>query len=264
MATRAELSAALQRLAGTDRVVVYDLNAGEAPERAAYTSPFVRGPAIWWRYIERRRSLDDGRDLNILVSMRGLRLEERLMAVNWGCAFANSFLVIEPADPWLDLTSPEGIAEFEGKAGTKDPDKLARAAYAEWIYWVRDEKGELESRAATLDMSDKDATLWQALAERLQATFPAQAFLSSLTLLTLREAELFTGGREVARAIVPFLTRLGLPVLYDARHVIQGVRQLVNAGLAWVQDPEDERIYRGPSEPLPEDVPDERLALMIR
>ncbi|MCH8206806.1 MAG: acetamidase/formamidase family protein, partial [Chloroflexi bacterium] len=43
---------------------------------------------------------------------------------------------------------------------------------------------------------------------------------------TLREAELFTGGRQVARAIVPFLTRLGLPIVYDARHVAAGTPTL--------------------------------------
>jgi hypothetical protein len=140
-----------------------------------------------------------------------------------------------------------------------------RRAYAEWIYWVRDDGGELESRAATLSVAGPSATLWQGVWERLPRTFPAAAFLSSLTLLSLREAELFTGGREVARSIVPFLTRLGLPVLYDARHVLDGVRQLVNAGLAFVQDPQDNfRVYRGPQDPLPSEVSNERLAMMIR
>ena len=99
----------------------------------------------------------------------------------------------------------------------------------------------------------------------LPQTFEKEDYLSSLTILTLREAELFTGGREVARAIVPFLTRLGLPILYDARHVIQGVRQLVDAGLAWVEDPQDNwRVYKGPSEPIPAEIPDERVATMVR
>jgi hypothetical protein len=262
---RDELRAALSRLAGTERVLVYDVAEEEAPERADAHTPFVRGSQAWWDFVERRRALDDGQDLNLLVSLRGLRVEERLLAVNWGTAFANSFLVVEPSDPWLDLTTPSGIQDFESKTGAKDADGLVRAAYAEWIYWIRDENGELDSRAATLSISDPQATLWNTIWERLPHTFPEAAFLSSLTLLTLREAELFTGGREVARAIMPFLTRLGMPILYDARHVLQGVRQLVNAGLAWVQDPQDEyRVYRGPAEPLPEDVPDERLALMIR
>jgi hypothetical protein len=261
---RDDLSAALRRLAGTDRVLLYDVSEADAPERAAATTPFVRGSKAWWRFVERRRTLDNGQDLNLLVSLRGLRTEERLLAVNWGTAFANSFLVVEPSDPWLDLTTPEGIRDFESRSGASNADAIVRAAYAEWIYWVRDENGELDSRNATLNL-DPDATLWQTLWDRLPRTFPEAAFLSSLTLLTLREAELFTGGREVYRAITPFLTRLGLPILYDARHVLQGVRQLVNAGLAGVQDPDDEsKIYRGPHEPLPEDVPDERLALMIR
>jgi hypothetical protein len=245
--------------------LIYDVSEEEAPSRTVPTTPFVRGGEGWWRFIERRRALDDGEDLNILVSMRGLRVDERILMVAWGTAFANSFLVIEPADPWLDLTTDEGVRDTVQRTGVQDADALVRAAYAEWIYWVRDERGDLESRAATLSLAGRDETLWRSIWERLPQTFPAGAFLSSLTLLTLREAELFTGGREVARAIVPFLTRLGMPVLYDARHVLDGVRQLVNAGLAWVQDPEDGgRIYRGPQEPLPAEVTNERLALMIR
>jgi hypothetical protein len=256
---------ALKRLAGTERLLVYDVPEEGAPERSSMTTPFVRGSNAWWQFIDRRRALDDGADLNLLVSLRGLRTDERLLAVSWGAAFANSFLVIEPADPWLDLTTPEGVQAFAQRNNARNGDDLVRAAYAEWIYWIRDERGDLDSRAATLNIADPAATLWQTVWERLPQTFPAAAFLSSLTLLNLREAELFTGGREVARAIIPFLTRLGMPILYDARHVLYGVRQLVNAGLAWVEDPEDGwRVYRGPEEPIPADIPDERFALMVR
>jgi hypothetical protein len=262
---KSEVVAAIKRLAGTERVLIYDVPEDGAPQRSSPATPFVRGSNAWWQFVERRRALDDGSDLNLLVSMRGLRTDERLLAVSWGTAFANSFLIVEPADPWLDLTTLEGIHAYENERGARNGDALVRAAYAEWIYWIRDEDGNLESRAATLDIADRDATLWSTVWERLPLTFPEPAFLSSLTLLTLREAELFTGGREVARAVVPFLTRLGLPVLYDARHVLGGVRQLVNAGLAWVQDPEDGwRVYRGPEEPLPAEIPDERLAFMVR
>jgi hypothetical protein len=260
---RGDVLQALHTLAGTPRALVYDLSEEEAPYRASPQTPFVRGSDAWWRFIERRRALDDGQDLNLLISLRGLRMDERLLAVSWGTAFANSFLVIEPADPWLDLSTPEGLRDYASQAGADNPASLVRSAYAEWIYWVRDEKGELESRAATLSL-DPTATLWQAVWERLPRAFPSATFLSALTLLTLREAELF-GGREVARALMPFLTRLGLPILYDARHVISGVRELVNAGLAWVQDPQDGgRIYRGPDQPIPAEVSDERLALMTR
>jgi hypothetical protein len=223
------------------------------------------GSDAWWSFVHRRRQLDNGEDLNLLVSMRGLRTDERLLVVSWGTAFANSFLLVEPSDPWLDLTTRGGIEEYVHRTGSSSAGQLVRSAYAEWIYWIRDLQGELESRAATLNLDDPNATFWGTIWERLPHTFSEADFLSSLTLLHLREAELFTGGREVARAIVPFLTRLGLPILYDARHVLGGMRQLVNAGLAWVQDPEDNwRVYRGPAEPIPADIPDERLALMIR
>jgi hypothetical protein len=261
---RDQIAEELRGLAGTPRTLIYDVSEADAPYREQPQTPFVTGSKAWWDFVDRRRALDDGQDLTILISLRGLSLDERLIVVNWGTAFANAFLVIEPSDPWLDLTTQEGIDEFAASTKTTDAKGLVRAAYAEWIYWIRDDTGELESRRATL-LLDPEATLSGTLWERLPQTFPAAAFLSSLTLLQLKEAELFTGGREVARAIIPFLTRLGLPIVWDPRHVIHGVRQLVDAGLAWVQDPEDNwRLYRGPSEPIPAQISDERLALMMR
>ncbi len=260
----AEVAAALARLAGTPRTLLYDVSESDAPSREQPQTPFVQGSGAWWAFVERRRALDDGEDLTLLVSMRGLSLDERLLVVNWGTAFANAFLVVEPADPWLDLTTEAGIDEFAAACGTSDPDELVRTAYAEWIYWIRDGEGHLESRRATLSL-DAKATLFTELWERLPQTFPAEAFLSSLTLLQLKEAELFIGGSEVARAIVPFLTRLGLPIVWDPRHVIRGVRQLVDAGLASAEDPDDNgRIYRGPSAPIPAEITDERVAMMLR
>lgn len=261
---RDELLTALGRLAGTPRTLLYDLTEEQAPERASPSTPFVRGSEAWWRFVERRRVLDDGEGLNLVISLRGLRTDERLLAINWGTAFSNSFLLIEPADPWLDLTTAEGLKLFEAQSGARNATDLVNAAYAEWNYWVRDEKGDLESRSAVLSVRD-DASLAETMMERLPQAFPEASFLSALTLLHLKEIELFTGGREVMRAIVPFLTRLGLPVVYDAHHVVNGVRQLVNAGFAWVQDPEDNwRTYRGPSEPIPAEISDERFGRMVR
>jgi hypothetical protein len=261
---REEVAEALKRLAGTPRALIYDVSEAEAPSREQPQTPFVSGSDAWWAFVDRRRAFDDGRDLTVLISMRGLSFDERLLVVNWGTAFANAFLVIEPSDPWLDLTTQAGIDEFAASSDAADADALVRRAYAEWIYWIRDENMELESRRATLAL-DPDATLFDTLWQRLPQTFPAAAFLSSLTLLHLKEAELFTGGREVARAIIPFLTRLGLPIVWDPRHVVHGVRQLIDAGLAWAQDPQDNwRLYRGPAEPIPAEISDERVALMLR
>jgi hypothetical protein len=54
-------------------------------------------------------------------------------------------------------------------------------------------------------------------------------------------------------------------VVYDARHVVQSMRQLVNAGFAFVQDPDDNwRVYRGPTEPVPAEITDERFGRMLR
>ena len=261
---RDEVAAALKGLSGTRRALIYDVAEADAPSRELPHTPYVTGSDDWWAFVDRRRKLDDGRDLTILISMRGLGIDERLLAVGWGTAYANAFLVIEPADPWLDLTTQEGIDQFAAETGATDADTLVRRAYAEWIYWVRDEAGELESRRATLSI-EPAASLFGALKERLPQAFPAASFLSSLTLLQLKEAELFTGGREVARAITPFLTRLGMPIVWDPRHVIHGVRQLVDAGLAWVEDPADDwRYYRGPEQPIPDYISDEQVALMLR
>src|SRR5688572_1599814 len=84
---RDALREALIRRAGTGRVIIYDVKEDDAPERADAHTPFVRGSQAWWDFVERRRGLDDGQDLNLLVSLRGLRSEERLLAVNWGSAF---------------------------------------------------------------------------------------------------------------------------------------------------------------------------------
>src|SRR3990172_6755007 len=170
-----DLAAALGRLAGTERLLVYDVSEPEAPERRNPAVPFVRGGGAWWRFVERRRALDDGADLNLLVSLRGLRADERLLAVSWGCAFANSFLVVEPADPWLDLTTPDGAREFAARSRRRHTHTLLPPPYP-----------------------------------------PAPARLPR------RGAELFGGGGGVARAVPPSLPRLGLPILYDARHVMDG------------------------------------------
>jgi hypothetical protein len=264
--TRDEIKEALKRLAGTDRVAVYDVHEDDAPERPNPASPFIRGSSSWWDFVERRRRLDDGQNLSLMVSMRGLRAEERLLLINWGSAFANTFLLIEPSDPWLDLTTADGIRQIATQtANETDADRFVRAAYADWVYWFASPEGEMDSYSASLDLADPGSNIWDTIWRKLPQTFPESDYLSSLTLLTLRESELFTGGREVRRAIMPFLTRLGLPIVYDARHVVRGVRQLVNAGLAWVQDPEDNwRIYKGPAEPIPADIPDERFAAMVR
>jgi hypothetical protein len=266
MLTKQDVIAALRRLAGTDRVLIYDVHEDDAPERPNPASPFIRGSSAWWDFVRRRRQFDDGQNLTLLISMRGLRTEERLLIVNWGSAFANTFLLIEPADPWLDLTTSDGIRELAAKTHNEhDADRFVRAAYADWVYWFTTPDGQTDSHMASLDVADPSSTLWDVIWKKLPQTFSASDYLSSLTLLNLRESELFTGGREVARAIVPYLTRLGLPILYDARHVIRGVRELVNAGLAWVQDPEDNwRQYKGPLEPIPAEISDERVAMMVR
>src|SRR5688572_18414702 len=123
-----EITSALVRLAGTQRLLVYDVPEAGAPSRSNTASPFVRGSAAWWDFVTRRRALDDATDLNLLVSLRGLRIDERLIVVDWGTSFANAFLLVEPADPWLDISSQEGIDRFAQQTGATTADQLVRRA----------------------------------------------------------------------------------------------------------------------------------------
>jgi hypothetical protein len=79
---RDQVIAALKNIAGVERVLFYDVPEDGAPERADWSTPFVRGSRAWWSFIERRRRYDDGQDLTLLVSLRGLRVDERLLVVN--------------------------------------------------------------------------------------------------------------------------------------------------------------------------------------
>ena len=140
---RTEIVAAIKQLAGTDRLLIYDVREDEAPERANSASPFIRGSAAWWDFVRRRRQLDDGENLSLLISLRGLRRDERMSIVNWGTFFANTFLLIEPADPWLDLTTETGIAELaKAHPQAKSALDVVRAAYADWVYWYTTPEGE--------------------------------------------------------------------------------------------------------------------------
>jgi hypothetical protein len=57
----------------------------------------------------------------------------------------------------------------------------------------------------------------------------------------------------VARVRIPFLTRLGLPVLFAPERVDYALRHLVNEGRAWVfEDGPDPAYYHGPARPVPE------------
>ncbi len=77
------------------------------------------------------------------------------------------------------------------------------------------------------------------------------------------EPELFSG-RPVGRAHVPFLTRLGLPVLHDPALPVRAVRRLVNEGHAWVYERGPDAVsYHGPARPVPPSMSDAELERLI-
>jgi len=51
---------AVQGLAGTDRVLLYDVTSADRPSRPAPASPLVIGGESWWQFVTRRKDLDDG------------------------------------------------------------------------------------------------------------------------------------------------------------------------------------------------------------
>src|SRR6185437_14322 len=100
---RAELHRGLVAVAGQSRMLVYDLAPEDAPSRLPRSAIALHGSERWQEYLARRRELDDGY-LTLVLTLRRLGLTERLLAVDWGTAHANTFLLIEPLDPSVDLS----------------------------------------------------------------------------------------------------------------------------------------------------------------
>jgi len=253
MAANSVLDVALRDLAGTERVLVYDVPAAERPVRTGPASPFVMGGGAWWRFVRRRRVLDDGW-LTILVALRCLPEDEALLAVDWGTRFANALLLVEP-NKQVDLTLANGVE-------SSFADSQLRAVYGVWRFWQL-RAGRREPHCESLDLAAA-VSIVETFRERLPRVFPPEAFQAALLDLNSREADLFVG-KPVERVILPFLTRLGLPIPYDPAILLNATRDLINRGQAWVEDASDGRLaYHGPERPLPDDMSDERLARMTR
>jgi hypothetical protein len=245
---------ALRKLVGTDRFLVYDVPVADRPSRPGPMTPFVMGGDAWWRFVRRRKELDDGW-LTVLVSLRHLPEEEALLVVDWGTLFANAMLLVEPRQ---DVEPSQGTQRAE-----KDLERQLRQSFGVWRYWRLSPDGARRPMQEELDLHGT-RTIAQALEERLPQVFPPEEFRASLFALNAREMDLFVG-RPVGRVVLPFLTRLGLPVPYDPRLLLEAVRDLVDRGLAYVEDAQDGRTtYHGPDRALPKDLPLERLANMVR
>ena len=270
---------ALQDLAGTARGVVYDVPRTQRPRLQPLSPIYVEGSAAWYRYLRARRSLDDGQ-LTLLLSLRQLPEDERRLAVDWGAAYANSFLLVEPRVAACDLSDPRSPVAREvlalcRQAAVSEPHKAdagagarerwtahtplgerLREMYGRWVCWDAP-LPEGRTEETPLRLSGPADTLSVQLLPLLYERFPQQSFDAALAELRQRERELFGG--TVANARSAFRTRLGLPVLHDPRAPDRAVRRLVNLGhMSVVSGLPGGRVF-GPGRRVPDDMPDDEF-----
>jgi hypothetical protein len=271
---------ALAEMGGFERGVLYDVPREDAPRSLTSTRVFVKGTPGWRRFLAARSQLDDG-ILTLMLALRTLNDDERRLAVDWGCRFANAFLLVEPNDASCDLTDPANDVRcaLETTALMLLNDRHAdtnldqpwtrrtplgaslRRLFGVWITWPEPFTDTAPDRVP-LRLHDTDVTLRHMLMRTLAERHPQERFDAALADLYERERELFGG--PVARTRIPFLTRLGMPVLYDPRSVDRAVRRLVNEGRAWVfEEGPDPTLYRGPQRPLPERMTDAEIERLV-
>lgn len=265
------LRAGFDAVAGLSRVLLYDLAREEVPDRVSRTGVALRGSARWLAYLDRRRQLDDGR-LSLVFALRRLGRSERLLAVDWGTAHANTFLLIEPLDPATELSEAgdpvarELRAAAEAGAAGDNPapvETVLRRAYGTWVYWPETPATEEGFQRLELPLDEGPATLFQRLrGEALPEVFPPSSFDRQLSRLIHSESELFVG-RTVERARSPFLTRLGLPTVYEPSLVTGALRRMVNDGRLSAYVVGGHGSFQGPEAPVPDEVPDELFERML-
>ncbi len=270
---------ALQDLAGAARGVIYDVSRADRPLRLPLSPVYLEGSSSWRRFLRTRRALDDGH-LTLLVSLRQLPEDERRLVVDWGTAHANTFLLVEPGEPGCDLSDPRSSIAYElrdlcrqaarvepADGGLHEPwtsrtplGARLRELYGRWVWWDKPlPRGR--SREEPMRLAGPSDTLSVHLLPLLYERFPQQSFDIALAELQSTERELFGG--EVATARSVFRTRLGLPVLHDARAADRAVRQLVNLGRMSVTTGGSDALVFGPGHPVPEDMPDEEFERLL-
>jgi hypothetical protein len=256
----------LATVAGRVRVLVYDLAPQDAPLRLSRTGITLSGSERWQSYLARRRSFDDGQ-LTLVVALRRLNRTERLLAVDWGTAHANAFLLIEPIDAEVDLSNTDRdesrrLYSAAEKGSAAEVESILRGLYGAWVYWPAAPATEEDECLATLPLFESRTTLFEALQSALRDVFPPQAFLEQLRRLLRDESELFHG-RTIERASTPFRTRLGLPAVYDPTLVTVAVRDLVNEGRIAAFPSAGSGYFQGPALPVPDEVPNELFERML-
>ncbi len=271
---------ALRELAGFARGVIYDVPRDAAPRPVPGTRVFLHGSPAWEQYLAAREQVDDG-ELSALLTLRPLPEEERLLVVDWGTTYANTLLLIEPRDPFCDLTEPANPVRrrLEAAAHTllrrrgpeDDPatpwtratplGRILRDEFGAWLFWSAPLPAG-ETCRVTLVASGPDETLAGLLLPELRARFPQEAFDAALARLRETDGELFQGRAINVR--IPFRTRLGLPVLYDPRCADRALRRLVNEGRATVTAYGPDGVWHyGPERPLPDEMSEEEFARLV-
>lgn len=270
---------AFRELAGTANGVIYDLPRALRPEPIA-GSIFVRGSSAWRAYLDAREHVDSGEPA-ILLALRVLDTDERELVVDWGTTYANMFLLVEPRDPRIDLTEPLNPyarrledalsatlpavrlpgADVEGWTRTTAFGSLLRELFGTWRYWEAPLPGGTVEQVP-LALRSPEQTLWSQLHAELESRFPQAAFDRALASLYTWERELFGG--PVPRARSAFRTRLGLPILGDARAADRALRRLVNEGrMTVVGYGLPGRPAFGPGHPVPDELSDEEFARFV-
>ncbi len=268
---------ALQDLAGTARGVVYDVPRAQRPWPQPLSPIYVEGSSAWRRYLRARRSLDDGQ-LTLLLSLRQLPEEECRLAVDWGAAYANSFLLVEPRVAACDLSDPgssvarevlalcrqaaasesraPGVEANERWTAHTPLGERLRELYGRWVCWDAP-LPEGRTEVTPLRLTGPADTLSIQLLPLLYERFPQQSFDVALAELQQRERELFGG--TVANARSAFRTRLGLPILHDPHAPDRAVRRLVNLGrMSVASGLPGGRIF-GPGRRVPDDMPEDEF-----
>jgi len=260
----------LRALAGTPRCVIYAVPPEQAPRPPHEGSIYLRGSPAWRRFLAERRRLDTGEPA-LVLALRPLGERERLLIVDWGSRYANTLPLVEPRDPACDLTQPANplrraleAAAMAGAAAPAGDSPLARrlrAAFGLWTYWTGT-RGAWEAHHVTLAPRGPEDTLAGLLALHLPVRFPQGAFDRALAELYQHERELFSGA--VARARIPFRSRLGLPILHDPRAVDRALRRLVNEGRAAVSVRSAESGMRyGAGRPVPAELSAEAFERLL-
>ncbi len=251
------LLAALQAVTGGDRGLIYDVPQSDAPRPRDGARVYVDGGAAWWRFVHRRRQLDDG-PLTPIVSLRPLGAEERWLVPGWGSRFTNAFLLIEPLDRGCDLTAADnrrrdGLLRLATDGASTPLLAAVRASYGQW---------HAADGAVSVQPGGPGETMMSLLMRHLHRRYPVSAYAAVLQALLRDEPELFTG-RAAGRAVLPFLTRRGLPVVHDPNLVTEAVRMLVNRGVIRVSATGEGVSYRGPARPVPETVSASAFAELV-